>query len=118
AQILNACRLAFEAGGDLIKLYFMIGLPRETGAAGGGAVRPAAESAAGGPRSRGVRCVGAPEAGRAVPVARPGPSRHPLPEAGPDRGARAARRPVQASRMRDDPPRGRLSARRPGVVRS
>jgi radical SAM family uncharacterized protein/radical SAM-linked protein len=29
-QILNACRLAFEAGWDLIKLYFMIGLPTET----------------------------------------------------------------------------------------
>jgi len=29
-QILTACRLAFEAGGDLIKLYFMIGLPTET----------------------------------------------------------------------------------------
>jgi radical SAM superfamily enzyme YgiQ (UPF0313 family) len=27
AQILNACRLAFEAGWDLIKLYFMIGVP-------------------------------------------------------------------------------------------
>ena len=32
AQILNACRLAFEAGWDLIKLYFMIGLPTETDA--------------------------------------------------------------------------------------
>ncbi len=31
-QILNACRLAFEAGWDLIKLYFMIGLPTETDA--------------------------------------------------------------------------------------
>jgi len=29
-QILNACRLAFEAGWDVIKLYFMIGLPTET----------------------------------------------------------------------------------------
>ncbi len=32
AQILNACRLAFEAGWDDIKLYFMIGLPTETDA--------------------------------------------------------------------------------------
>jgi radical SAM family uncharacterized protein/radical SAM-linked protein len=32
AQILNACRLAFEAGWDVIKLYFMIGLPTETDA--------------------------------------------------------------------------------------
>ncbi len=31
-QILNACRLAFEAGWDQIKLYFMIGLPTETDA--------------------------------------------------------------------------------------
>jgi len=31
-QILNACRLAFEAGWDVIKLYFMIGLPSETDA--------------------------------------------------------------------------------------
>jgi len=31
-QILNACRLAFEAGWDHIKLYFMIGLPTETDA--------------------------------------------------------------------------------------
>jgi radical SAM family uncharacterized protein/radical SAM-linked protein len=31
-QILTACRLAFEAGWDLIKLYFMIGLPGETDA--------------------------------------------------------------------------------------
>lgn len=31
-QILRACRLAFEAGWDLIKLYFMIGLPTETAA--------------------------------------------------------------------------------------
>jgi radical SAM family uncharacterized protein/radical SAM-linked protein len=30
SQILNACRLAFEAGWDVIKLYFMIGLPTET----------------------------------------------------------------------------------------
>jgi radical SAM family uncharacterized protein/radical SAM-linked protein len=29
-QILEACRLAFEAGWDLIKLYFMLGLPTET----------------------------------------------------------------------------------------
>ncbi len=29
-QILNACRLAFEAGWEQIKLYFMIGLPTET----------------------------------------------------------------------------------------
>jgi radical SAM family uncharacterized protein/radical SAM-linked protein len=29
-QILEACRLAFEAGWDHIKLYFMIGLPTET----------------------------------------------------------------------------------------
>ncbi len=29
-QILTACRLAFEAGWDVIKLYFMIGLPTET----------------------------------------------------------------------------------------
>ncbi len=32
AQILEACRLAFDAGWDLIKLYFMIGLPTETDA--------------------------------------------------------------------------------------
>lgn len=32
AQILEACRLAFEAGWDVIKLYFMIGLPTETDA--------------------------------------------------------------------------------------
>jgi radical SAM family uncharacterized protein/radical SAM-linked protein len=31
-QILDACRLAFEAGWDVIKLYFMIGLPTETDA--------------------------------------------------------------------------------------
>lgn len=31
-QILNACRLAFDAGWDHIKLYFMIGLPTETDA--------------------------------------------------------------------------------------
>jgi radical SAM family uncharacterized protein/radical SAM-linked protein len=31
-QILNACRLAFEAGWNQIKLYFMIGLPTETDA--------------------------------------------------------------------------------------
>jgi radical SAM-linked protein len=31
-QILTACRLAFEAGWDQIKLYFMIGLPTETDA--------------------------------------------------------------------------------------
>jgi radical SAM-linked protein len=31
-QILTACRLAFEAGWDHIKLYFMIGLPSETDA--------------------------------------------------------------------------------------
>lgn len=31
-QILEACRLAFDAGWDLIKLYFMIGLPTETDA--------------------------------------------------------------------------------------
>ena len=31
-QILNACRLAFEAGWEQIKLYFMIGLPTETDA--------------------------------------------------------------------------------------
>jgi len=31
-QILTACRLAFEAGWDHIKLYFMIGLPTETAA--------------------------------------------------------------------------------------
>ena len=29
-QIVTACRLAFAAGWDLIKLYFMIGLPTET----------------------------------------------------------------------------------------
>jgi radical SAM family uncharacterized protein/radical SAM-linked protein len=32
AQILEACRLAFGAGWDVIKLYFMIGLPTETDA--------------------------------------------------------------------------------------
>jgi len=31
-QILTACRLAFEAGWDVVKLYFMIGLPTETDA--------------------------------------------------------------------------------------
>jgi radical SAM family uncharacterized protein/radical SAM-linked protein len=31
-EILTACRLAFEAGWDAIKLYFMIGLPTETDA--------------------------------------------------------------------------------------
>ena len=31
-QILHACRLAFEAGWRVIKLYFMIGLPTETDA--------------------------------------------------------------------------------------
>ena len=31
-QILTACRLAFEAGWDHIKLYFMLGLPTETDA--------------------------------------------------------------------------------------
>jgi radical SAM family uncharacterized protein/radical SAM-linked protein len=31
-QILDACRLAFEAGWDVIKLYFMLGLPTETDA--------------------------------------------------------------------------------------
>lgn len=31
-QILEACRLAFEAGWEQIKLYFMIGLPTETDA--------------------------------------------------------------------------------------
>ena len=31
-QILTACRLAFEAGWETIKLYFMIGLPTETDA--------------------------------------------------------------------------------------
>ena len=31
-QILDACRMAFEAGWDVIKLYFMIGLPTETDA--------------------------------------------------------------------------------------
>lgn len=31
-QILTACRLAFEAGWEQIKLYFMIGLPTETDA--------------------------------------------------------------------------------------
>jgi radical SAM family uncharacterized protein/radical SAM-linked protein len=29
-QILTACRLAFESGWDVIKLYFMLGLPTET----------------------------------------------------------------------------------------
>ncbi len=37
-QILNACRLAFEAGWDVIKLYYMIGLPTETSADVDGAV--------------------------------------------------------------------------------
>ncbi len=32
AQILEACRLAFDAGWEQIKLYFMIGLPTETDA--------------------------------------------------------------------------------------
>ena len=31
-QILDACRLAFEAGWDAVKLYFMLGLPTETDA--------------------------------------------------------------------------------------
>ncbi len=50
-QILNACRLAFEAGWDLIKLYFMIGLPTETDADVDGLVDLAHEILAVGRRS-------------------------------------------------------------------
>ncbi|MDH3784984.1 MAG: TIGR03960 family B12-binding radical SAM protein, partial [Acidobacteriota bacterium] len=45
-QILTACRLAFEAGWDHIKLYFMIGLPTETDADVDGMVDLAHEIAA------------------------------------------------------------------------
>jgi radical SAM family uncharacterized protein/radical SAM-linked protein len=52
-QILNACRLAFEAGWDHVKLYFMIGLPTETDADIDGLVDLAHEIAAIGKRIRG-----------------------------------------------------------------
>jgi radical SAM family uncharacterized protein/radical SAM-linked protein len=51
-QILTACRLAFEAGWDHIKLYFMIGLPTETDADVDGLVDLAHRIAALGPRGR------------------------------------------------------------------
>ena len=49
-QILTACRLAFEAGWDHIKLYFMIGLPTETDADVDGLADLAQRIAALGPR--------------------------------------------------------------------
>lgn len=58
AQILNACRLAFEAGWDLIKLYFMIGLPTETDADVDGLVDLAHEILSVGRRAAKGRRVG------------------------------------------------------------
>jgi len=52
-QILTACRLAFKAGWDHVKLYFMIGLPTETDADVDGMVDLAHEIAAIGRRVRG-----------------------------------------------------------------
>ena len=52
-QILTACRLAFEAGWDHIKLYFMIGLPTETDADVDGLVDLAHKIAAIGKQIRG-----------------------------------------------------------------
>ena len=86
-QILTACRLAFEAGWDHIKLYFMIGLPTETDADIDGMVDLAhGRSPSVGKREvRGkhapVRYVTMsassfiPKAGDAVPVGRDGPYR-------------------------------------------
>jgi len=54
-QILTACRLAFEAGWDVIKLYFMIGLPTETEADVDGMVDLAHEILAVGRRAAGKR---------------------------------------------------------------
>jgi radical SAM-linked protein len=54
-QILEACRLAFEAGWDLIKLYFMLGLPTETDADVDGMVDLAHEILAIGRRGKGRR---------------------------------------------------------------
>ncbi|HXV75094.1 MAG TPA: TIGR03960 family B12-binding radical SAM protein [Candidatus Polarisedimenticolaceae bacterium] len=54
-QILTACRLAFEAGWDHVKLYFMLGLPTETDADVDGMVDLAHEICAIGRRSRGGR---------------------------------------------------------------
>jgi radical SAM-linked protein len=52
SQILEACRLAFEAGWDQIKLYYMIGLPTETDADVDGAVDLAHEILSVGRRTR------------------------------------------------------------------
>lgn len=52
-QILTACRLAYEAGWDHVKLYFMIGLPTETEADVDGMVDLAHEVARIGKRVRG-----------------------------------------------------------------
>ncbi len=52
-QILTACRLAFEAGWEHVKLYFMIGLPTETDADVDGMVDLAHEIADIGRRVRG-----------------------------------------------------------------
>ena len=52
-QILTACRLAFEAGWDHVKLYFMIGLPTETDADIDGLVDLAHKIAAIGKQIRG-----------------------------------------------------------------
>ncbi len=52
-QILTACRLAFEAGWDHVKLYFMIGLPTETDADVDGMVDLAHEIARIGKQVRG-----------------------------------------------------------------
>lgn len=52
-QILDACRLAFEAGWDHVKLYFMLGLPTETDADVDGMVDLAHAIAAIGRRVRG-----------------------------------------------------------------
>jgi len=52
SQILEACRLAFEAGWEQIKLYFMIGLPTETDADVDGAVDLAHEILRVGRRTR------------------------------------------------------------------
>ena len=53
AQILEACRLAFDAGWEHIKLYFMIGLPTETDADVDGLVDLAHEIMAIGRKTRG-----------------------------------------------------------------
>ena len=52
-QILEACRLAFDAGWEHIKLYFMIGLPTETDADVDGLVDLAHEIMAIGRKTRG-----------------------------------------------------------------